>query len=62
MDRSKRNRWRDAALDVVMSQSPGLGEMSFLLDALQEDAGRPACGDGRSVVFRDRIPPLRSRL
>ncbi|ACP24766.1 hypothetical protein NGR_c09760 [Sinorhizobium fredii NGR234] len=61
MDGSKRNRWREEALDIVMSQSPGLGEMSFLLDALQEDAGRSGGTDGRSVVFHGRIPPLRSR-
>ncbi|WP_018238753.1 hypothetical protein [Ensifer sp. BR816] len=37
MDVSKRNRWRDAALDILMSHAPVPVEMSFVLEALQEE-------------------------
>ncbi|ASY66367.1 hypothetical protein SJ05684_b53850 (plasmid) [Sinorhizobium sojae CCBAU 05684] len=37
MDNLNRNPWRDAALDFLVSQTVVLGEMSNILEALQED-------------------------
>jgi hypothetical protein len=60
MDVSKRNRWRDAALDIVMSHAPVPVEMSFVLEALQEDGSRSEAAR-RSRVFHDRTTPFRVR-
>ena len=38
-DASQRSRFRDALLDVAMSQTIALGEMSVLLETLQDDGG-----------------------
>lgn len=58
MDNSKRYRWRDAALDILVSQTAGLGEMSNILEALQEDWMR---GGAHPRHFRDTGLPVRLR-
>lgn len=35
---SQRSRFRDALLDIAMSQTMALGEMSVLLETLQDDS------------------------
>lgn len=59
MDTLKRTPWRDAALDIVMSQTIALGEMSSLLESLQEEQKHAGGGDRR--VLRDTSRPLRIR-
>lgn len=36
---SQRSRFRDALLDIAMSQTIALGEMSVVLETLQDDSG-----------------------
>lgn len=36
-DASQRSRFRDALLDIAMSQTVALGDMSLLLETLQDD-------------------------
>jgi len=38
-DASQRSRFRDALVDIAMSQTVALGEMSLLLETLQDDRG-----------------------
>lgn len=59
MDSLKRTPWRHAALDIVMSQTVALGEMSSLLEALQEEQ-KYAIGTDRRIL-RDTSRPLRIR-
>lgn len=55
MDTLKRTPWRDAALDIVMSQTIALGEMSSLLGSLQEEQKHAAVEIG--VFFATRAAP-----
>jgi hypothetical protein len=41
MNVQRRNRWRDAALDVI-TQGIALGEMNFLLEGLEDGRSRLA--------------------
>jgi hypothetical protein len=59
MNALKRTPWRDAALDIVMSQTIALGEMSSLFEALQEEQKHAGGTDRR--VLRDTRRPLRIR-
>jgi hypothetical protein len=59
MNSWKRTPWRDAALDIVMSQTIAVGEMSSLLEALQEEQKHAGGTDRR--VLRDTSRPLRIR-
>lgn len=38
-DSAQRSRFRDALLDIAMSQTVALGEMSLLLETLEDDRG-----------------------
>ncbi|OAP35013.1 hypothetical protein ATB98_01850 [Sinorhizobium saheli] len=62
MDISKHNRRRDAVRDIALSQSAALGEMSSLLEFLQEDASRLDGGERRpSAIFHEAARSSRSR-
>ncbi|PND18166.1 hypothetical protein CN934_29560 [Ensifer sp. MMN_5] len=59
MNALKRTPWREAALDIVVSQTIALGEMSSLFEALHEEQKHAGGTDGR--VLRDTCRPLRIR-